>query len=247
MSVGLGSVRLESELKAWQESVQVTTARRPAGIQVAKVLAGEKHAPLVYFALMGTQQVKVGTSTNLRNRMKGFYRSLEDVVLAVPGDEREEAAFHEKFASCRVDLSGRPELFWIRGPVLAFLNQNAPGWRSKGRTSELSIGDCENRIRQIVYHGAPATKLAETARYLAWQDLDHARLWAEGAAAHRDGAMNGGWWYETAFNISTFESKRYIRRLWRRDEREQLAEQRGYRRRWAAVYSAMTAAIAEAE
>jgi hypothetical protein len=91
-------------------------ARRPAGIQVAKIFAGEKHAPLVYFALMGVQQVKVGTSTNLRRRMASFYRSLEeDVVLAVPGDEREESAFHEKFAS-RVDLDGRPELFWVRGP-----------------------------------------------------------------------------------------------------------------------------------
>jgi hypothetical protein len=82
---------------------------------------------------------------------------------------------------------------------------------------------------------------------MAWQNLDHARLWAEGAGAHRDGAMNGGWWYALAFNISTFESKRYIRRLWQRDERKLLALQRGYRRRWAAVYSAMTAAIAEAE
>jgi hypothetical protein len=51
--------------------------------------------------------VKVGTSTNLRRRMGSFYRSLEDVVLAVAGDEREESAFHEKFAS-RVDLDGRP-------------------------------------------------------------------------------------------------------------------------------------------
>jgi hypothetical protein len=34
---------------------------------------------------------------------------------AVPGGEREESAFHEKFAS-RVDLDGRPELFWVRGP-----------------------------------------------------------------------------------------------------------------------------------
>ena len=65
-------------------------ARRPAGIQVAKIFAGEKHAPLVYFALMGVQQVNAGTSTNLRRRMASFYRSLEDVVLAFPGDEREE-------------------------------------------------------------------------------------------------------------------------------------------------------------
>ena len=49
------------------------TASNPAGIQVAKILAGEKHAPLVYFVLMGGQQVKVGTSTNLRKRIASFY------------------------------------------------------------------------------------------------------------------------------------------------------------------------------
>ena len=59
--------------------------------------------------------MKVGTSANLRRRTGSFYRSLEDVVLAVAGDEREESVLHEKFAS-RVDLDGRPELFWVRGP-----------------------------------------------------------------------------------------------------------------------------------
>lgn len=52
---------------------------------MARIFAGEKHAPLVYLALMGVQQVKVGTSTNLGKRLAGFHRSLEDVVLAVPG------------------------------------------------------------------------------------------------------------------------------------------------------------------
>jgi len=63
----------------------------------------------------GSMMVKAGTSTNLRRRMGSFYRSLEGVVLAVPGNEREESAFHEKFAG-RMDLDGRPELFWVRGP-----------------------------------------------------------------------------------------------------------------------------------
>jgi hypothetical protein len=62
-----------------------------------------------------SMMVKAGTSTNLRRQMGSFYRSLEDVVLAVPGDVRGESAFHEKFAG-RMDLDGRPELFWVRGP-----------------------------------------------------------------------------------------------------------------------------------
>ena len=55
---------------------------------MGKIFAGKKHASLVYLALMGVQQVKFDTSTNLRRRMGSFYRSLEDVVLAVPDDER---------------------------------------------------------------------------------------------------------------------------------------------------------------
>jgi hypothetical protein len=221
--------------------------RTPAGIQVAKILAGEKHAPLVYFVLMGSQQVKVGTSTNLRKRITSFYRSLDDVVLTVPGGEGEERILHEHFADCRVDLGGRPELFWIRGPVLVFLNQNAPGWQSKSKTREYSIDECEEQINQVVYHGAPVSKLADATRYIAWQNLEHARDWAADAASCRDSVLNGSWWYEEAFSVVTFDTKRMIRHLWRRDERERLALQWRARRRWAAVHAAMTAAIAETE
>jgi hypothetical protein len=95
-------------------------------IELARILAGESHSPVVYFARMG-DNVKIGTSTNLRARMQSFYLALEDVLAVFPGGEDVEDAFHEQFAASRIDGDGRRELFRIDGQLRRFLGLHRRG------------------------------------------------------------------------------------------------------------------------
>jgi hypothetical protein len=88
----------------------------PGGIELRRILAGETHAPVVYFARMG-DKVKIGTTTNLKQRMSSFYKDLSDVLVVVPGGKDVEAAYHKRFASSRVDEDGRRGLFNIDPPA----------------------------------------------------------------------------------------------------------------------------------
>lgn len=89
-------------------------------IELSRILSGQSHAPVVYFARMG-DNVKIGTTTNLKNRMQSFYLSLGDVLAVVPGGEDVEDAFHQQFAASRVEGDGRRELFRIDGRLRRFL------------------------------------------------------------------------------------------------------------------------------
>ena len=94
------------------------------GIELGRIFAGRTHAPVVYFARVG-DNVKIGTSTNLRGRMQLLYLLMEDVLAVVPGGRDVEAAYHKQFAEYRVQGPGRRELFRINGKLRLFL---AP-WR----------------------------------------------------------------------------------------------------------------------
>lgn len=89
-------------------------------IELARILAGASHSPVVYFARMG-DNVKIGTSTNLKARMQSFYLSLGDVLAVVPGGEDVEDAFHQRFAASRIEGDGRRELFRIDAGLSRFL------------------------------------------------------------------------------------------------------------------------------
>ena len=90
-----------------------------------RLLAGQRHAPVVYFARMG-DNVKIGTSTNLKGRMRGFYLTLDDVLAIVPGGEDVEDAYHERFAESRIQDDDRRELFRLDARLSAFLGLSQP-------------------------------------------------------------------------------------------------------------------------
>ena len=92
----------------------------PAPIELSRILAGQQHAPVVYFARMG-DNVKIGTTTNLKARMRVFYLSLDDVLAVVPGGEEMEAAYHQRFAASRIEDDGRLELFHLDYRLSYFL------------------------------------------------------------------------------------------------------------------------------
>jgi len=59
------------------------------------------HAPIVYFLRNGNR-VKIGTSTNLRERVGSLSLRMRDVILVVEGGRDTERAFHQHFAEQRV-------------------------------------------------------------------------------------------------------------------------------------------------
>ncbi len=87
---------------------RLTVARRHRYADVEKILAGEPHGPVVYFVRIG-RNVKIGTTGNLRARMRRLYLSLDDVLAVVPGDRQVETLYHQRFSSTR--FKDRAELF----------------------------------------------------------------------------------------------------------------------------------------
>lgn len=59
------------------------------------------HAPIVYFLRNGNR-LKIGTSTNLRERVGSLSLRMRDVILIVEGGRDVERAFHQHFAGQRV-------------------------------------------------------------------------------------------------------------------------------------------------
>jgi hypothetical protein len=92
----------------------------PGRIELGRILAGENHAPVVYFARIA-DKIKIGTTTNLKQRMRSFYLDLSDVLVVVPGGKDVEAAYHKRFGSSRADEDGRQELFRIDHRLAFFL------------------------------------------------------------------------------------------------------------------------------
>jgi hypothetical protein len=78
--------------------------------QVDHLLQSGKHAPVVYFVRIG-QCVKIGTTTNLRQRVRGFYLGVEDILAIESGDRGLETAYHQRFRNSRVTDDYRDELF----------------------------------------------------------------------------------------------------------------------------------------
>lgn len=90
------------------------------GIELGRIFAGRTHAPVVYFARAG-DNVKIGTSTQLKTRLQAFYLTLDDVLIVIPGGRDVETACHKRFAESRIAGPGRRELFRLSGKLSIFL------------------------------------------------------------------------------------------------------------------------------
>jgi hypothetical protein len=115
------------------------------GIELSRILAGESHLPVVYFARMG-DNVKIGTSTNLKGRLRSFYLSFDDVLLLLPGGEDVEHACHKRFASSQVTDDEREELFRLDDSLMFFLGL----WRSPSRRAARTGLPFDLMLRQEV-------------------------------------------------------------------------------------------------
>ena len=91
----------------------------PIGERVRDInsLLSGAHAPIVYFVSNG-ERIKIGTSTNLRRRIRQFCLRVEDIALALHGDKDYEGQLHYRFASHRI---GDTEWFNLAGDLARFV------------------------------------------------------------------------------------------------------------------------------
>ncbi|MDX3174200.1 GIY-YIG nuclease family protein [Streptomyces scabiei] len=76
-----------------------------------------KHAPLVYFISNGNR-IKIGTSTELKRRIRTLALRAENVALLIDGDRRLERQLHQQFADLRI---GDTEWFAYESPLTEFI------------------------------------------------------------------------------------------------------------------------------
>lgn len=94
-----------------------TTAQQAVEVSYSWPIPEGKHEPLVYFIRNG-DRVKIGTSTNVRARIRRLALRPEYVVLLRPGGQGLERAFHAEFASLR---DGTTEWFRYAGVLAEFI------------------------------------------------------------------------------------------------------------------------------
>jgi hypothetical protein len=97
---------------------QLTDAQTPAGIQdepsaIRWQIPNSKHASLVYFIRNGNR-MKIGTSTELKRRIRTLALRAENVALLYDGDRRLERQYHSQFADLRI---GNTEWFAYEGAL----------------------------------------------------------------------------------------------------------------------------------
>ncbi|KPI31448.1 helicase containing protein [Actinobacteria bacterium OV320] len=76
-----------------------------------------KHAPLVYFISNGNR-IKIGTSTELKRRIRTLALRAENIALLIDGDRRLERQLHDQFADLRI---GNTEWFAYESPLTDFV------------------------------------------------------------------------------------------------------------------------------
>lgn len=106
---GLGYVLTDAPTQA------VTPAEAPA---IRWTIPAGKHKPLVYFIRNGNR-VKIGTTTELKRRIRTLALRPENVVLLLDGGQQLERELHRKFAGLRI---GNTEWFAYDGPLIDFVH-----------------------------------------------------------------------------------------------------------------------------
>lgn len=80
-------------------------------------IPSRKHAPLVYFIRNGNR-VKIGTSTDVKRRIRTLALRPENVVLLLNGDKLLERDLHKQFADLRI---GNTEWFAHEGALIDYI------------------------------------------------------------------------------------------------------------------------------
>jgi hypothetical protein len=94
-----------------------------SGIDFRAMLTDRTHSAVVYYLVIG-DRVKIGTTTNLGQRVRSLSLRLADVYRVEPGGITLERARHAQFSSHRVAVDR--EWFWLRGDLLDFLGDPTP-------------------------------------------------------------------------------------------------------------------------
>lgn len=97
-------------------------SQEPPSEPVRWEIPARKHQPLVYFIRNGNR-IKIGTTTELKRRIRTLALRPENVALLLPGGRPLERELHRQFADFRI---GNSEWFAYDGPLVDFVHtQNA--------------------------------------------------------------------------------------------------------------------------
>lgn len=88
-----------------------------------------KHTPLVYFISNGNR-MKIGTTTDLKRRIRTLALRPENVTLLVDGDQRRERGYHKQFADLRI---GNTEWFAYEGALATHVQAQLAHHVQKGQ------------------------------------------------------------------------------------------------------------------
>lgn len=73
---------------------------------------------VVYYIRLAEDAIKIGTTTDIKRRVRDMYRRPEDVIVTEPGDARLESVRHKQFAADKIDWPGSREVFRL-SPALS--------------------------------------------------------------------------------------------------------------------------------
>lgn len=124
--IGLGHQAAVTEASA--EAKPTTGTGEPAAASRPWEIPARKHRPLVYFLRNGNR-IKIGTTTELKRRIRTLALRPENVVLLLDGDQRLERELHRQFAGLRI---GNSEWFAYDGPLIDFVHTKNARAAEKG-------------------------------------------------------------------------------------------------------------------
>lgn len=107
-----------------------TQSGKPADAPAVKwTIPTGKHAPRVYFIRNGNR-IKIGTTTELKRRIRTLALRPENVVLLFDGGQSAERAFHKQFAEHRI---GNTEWFAYEGTLTDYVHEQINRVAQKGQ------------------------------------------------------------------------------------------------------------------
>lgn len=96
------------------------------------VIPDGKHGPLVYFVENGNR-VKIGTTSDLRRRIRELSLRPGNIALILPGNQSVERSLHHRFAAHRI---GTSEWFQNTGSLAQFIADEYAKARSSGKSDQ---------------------------------------------------------------------------------------------------------------